>query len=113
MTGRGSGCQGRHACARRTKAARWAVSLIERMTTFPDASLATRQMEVYPGLNQKTFGVPAIGVGSSVPLRTMRKRPSLSVTRMFPSGRNARLHGCDKPVTTGTTRIGSSDEYSV
>ncbi len=60
-----------------------------------------------------TCGVPAIGVGSSVPLRTIRRRPSRSVTRMLPSGKKARLHGCESPVATGTTRIGSSDEKNV
>src|SRR4030095_8541376 len=53
------------------------------------------------------------GVGSSFPSRTMRSRPARSVTRILPSGRNARLHGCDSPVTTGTTRIGSSAEKNV
>ena len=48
-----------------------------------------------------------------LPLRTIRSRPSRSVTRMSPSGRNARLHGCESPVATGTTRIGSSDEKNV
>jgi hypothetical protein len=47
-----------------------------------------------------TAGVPAIGAGSSAPLRTTRKRPEISVTRILPSGRNAMLHGWTSPFVT-------------
>ncbi len=52
-----------------------------------------------------TRGTPAMGVGSSTPLRMMRSRPGRSVTSMLPSGRNARLHGCERPLVTTLTRI--------
>jgi hypothetical protein len=55
-------------------------------------------------------GVPEIGVGSNCPFRTMRSRPGFSVTNMSPAGRNARLHGFWRPVTTGATRICSVGE---
>ena len=42
-----------------------------------------------------TVGTPAIGCGSSTPLRMMRSLPPRSVTSIPPSGRNARDHGAD------------------
>src|SRR5262245_22717502 len=58
-------------------------------------------------------GRPAIGVGSSTPLRTMRSLPPRSVTRMPPSGRNAIDHGWFSPLVTviliGRTRPVSSE----
>ena len=47
----------------------------------------------------QTSGVPEIAVGSSVPLRTMRSRPTFSVTSMSPFGRKAMLHGSARPFT--------------
>ena len=63
----------------------------------------------------RTAGVPPMGFGSSTPLRTTRSRPSLSVTRRLPSGRNARLHGFTRPRAIGTTRIRmtSAVSYSI
>ena len=49
-------------------------------------------------------GQAATGVGSSTPLRTIRRRPGRSVTRIPPSGRNAMLHGWLRPLVT-TSRI--------
>ena len=43
----------------------------------------------------------------------MRNRPLRSVTSMPPSGRNARLHGCESPVATAVTRTGNSEVKSV
>src|SRR5688572_19318822 len=37
-----------------------------------------------------------------------RTWPERSVTSILPSGRNARLHGCDRPFVTTTTRNGPS-----
>jgi hypothetical protein len=45
------------------------------------------------------------GVGSSVPLRMIRKRPGRSATSSRPSGRNARLHGWANAFVNVTTRI--------
>src|SRR5262249_60793063 len=52
-----------------------------------------------------TRGRPAIGVGSSVPLRMTRSRPGRSVTSRLPSGRKAMAHGCDRPLVTTVKRI--------
>jgi hypothetical protein len=46
--------------------------------------------------------MPAIGLGSTTPLRTMRSRPSRSVTSMLPSGRNASANGRLSPLIAVT-----------
>ena len=53
----------------------------------------------------RAAGAPATGVGSSLPLRTMRRRPGRSVTSIAPSGSHATVHGFSSPVTTAVTRI--------
>jgi len=57
-------------------------------------------MSISPAIvpRESTCGVPATGAGSSTPLRRMRRRPARSGIRMPPSGRNARLHGCEGPL---------------
>ena len=62
-------------------------------------------MSISPAIvaRERTCGVPGTGVGSSTPLRTTRRRPTRSVIRMLPSGRNARLHGCESPFVTTLT----------
>src|SRR5438128_5138422 len=62
-------------------------------------------MSISPAIvaRESTCGVPATDVGSSTPLRRMRRRPTRSVIRMLPSGRNARLHGCESPFVTTLT----------
>src|SRR4030095_4265444 len=63
-------------------------------------------------LIETTFGVPFTGSGCNTPLRTRRRRPTRSVMSMSPgpwaplgAGRNATLHGCDKPLVTTDTRM--------
>ena len=46
----------------------------------------------------RTSGMPAIGCGSSTPLRTTRRRPARSVTRMVPSGAKAMANGRLRPL---------------
>ena len=43
-----------------------------------------------------TSGTPATGCSSSLPSRTMRSRPTRSVTSIEPSGRNATDQGCSR-----------------
>src|SRR5436190_3241950 len=57
------------------------------------------------------MGTPEMGVGSSTPSCTRRRRPGRSVTSMSPPGRNTRLHGLTRPVATAETRIFSMDAW--